>query len=96
VHPTSQCTLEPLLLNVLAELANVEVRFDAGVASFTESGQSVTLRHQNSEDVGGSAQAAYLIGRDGASSRVGKGCASSSRERLYWRCVRRSSIPRLC
>jgi 2-polyprenyl-6-methoxyphenol hydroxylase-like FAD-dependent oxidoreductase len=68
----SQYTLEPLLVDVLAELANVEVRFDAEVTTFTDDGASVTVRYRTSEDVEGSAQAAYLVGCDGASSRVRK------------------------
>lgn len=68
----SQYTLEPLLVDALAELANVEVRFDAEVTSFTDDGESVTVRHRNSEGVEGSARAAYLVGCDGASSEVRK------------------------
>src|SRR5690554_79555 len=66
----SQYTLEPLLVDVLSELANVEVRFDAEVTSFTENEDSVTVRFMNSENIESSAQAAYLVGCDGASSRV--------------------------
>lgn len=68
----SQYTLEPLLVDVLAELGSVEVRFDAEVTSFTEDGGSVTVRYRNSEGMEASARAAYLVGCDGASSEVRK------------------------
>jgi 2-polyprenyl-6-methoxyphenol hydroxylase-like FAD-dependent oxidoreductase len=68
----SQYTLEPLLVDALAELASVEVRFDAEVTSFTDHGESVTVRYRNSEGTEASAQAAYLVGCDGAASEVRK------------------------
>jgi 2-polyprenyl-6-methoxyphenol hydroxylase-like FAD-dependent oxidoreductase len=68
----SQYTLEPLLVDALAELASVEVRFDAEVTSFTDHGESVTVRYRNSEGEEASAPAAYLVGCDGAASEVRK------------------------
>ncbi|GAA3669785.1 FAD-dependent oxidoreductase [Arthrobacter ginkgonis] len=66
----SQYTLEPLLVDALAELESVEVRFDAEVTSFIDDGASVTVRYRNSEGVESIVQAAYLVGCDGASSEV--------------------------
>lgn len=68
----SQYTLEPLLVDALAELPNVQVRFDAEVTSFTDSGESVNVRYRNSDGGEASAKAAYLVGCDGASSEVRK------------------------
>ncbi|WP_077489435.1 FAD-dependent oxidoreductase [Sinomonas mesophila] len=68
----SQYTLEPLLVEALAELPSVAVRFDAEVVSFTDDGESVTVRFRNADGVESSARAAYLVGCDGASSGVRK------------------------
>jgi 2-polyprenyl-6-methoxyphenol hydroxylase-like FAD-dependent oxidoreductase len=68
----SQYTLEPLLVDVLAGLDNVKVRFDAEVTSFADLGESVIVAYENSEGVDGSVQAAYLVGCDGASSQIRK------------------------
>jgi 2-polyprenyl-6-methoxyphenol hydroxylase-like FAD-dependent oxidoreductase len=68
----SQYTLEPLLVEALSEMANVEVRFDAEVTSFTDDGHSVTVSYRNAAGGETQAQGAYLVGCDGAASEVRK------------------------
>lgn len=66
----SQYTLEPLLVEALAELPTVDVQFDAEVTSFIDDGVSVTAFYRQSDGAEGQVQAKYLVGCDGAGSRV--------------------------
>ncbi len=68
----SQYTLEPILLDELHQLSNVEIMFDCRLVSFEQDQKNVTATVKHADGTENFIRAGFLAGCDGGSSTVRK------------------------